>query len=85
MGFNFNGYKGVVVIAMLLVDPCLLPGIFVTRSLQPCHYHVACRQPCHKLVTTLYGLVFLYGLCIHTHTSHICTVIKYAKPYWYIL
>jgi len=59
----------VVVIVMLLVDPChkvvttlSLLSIFFTRLLQPCHYHVACRQPCHKSVTTLYDLVFLYGI-----------------------
>jgi len=56
----------VVVIAMLLVDPChkvvttlSLLGIFVTRLSQPCHYHVACRQPYHKFVTTLHDLVFV--------------------------
>jgi len=52
VGFNFTEYKAVVIIAMLLINPChkvvttlLLLGIFVTRLLQPCHYHVICRQP----------------------------------------
>ena len=60
VGFNFTGYKVVVVIAMLLVDPChkvvatlLLLSIFVTRLLQGCYNLVITMLLVDNLVTRL--------------------------------